>query len=67
MSKKTATAANLSDALPERQEGVPVLQIKDLNVRFPSEDGVVHAVRGVNMTVHAGEVVGLVSPSPRCR
>ena len=48
MSKKTATAAHLSDALPERQEGVPVLQIKDLNVRFPSEDGVVHAVRGVN-------------------
>ena len=63
MSKKTATAANLSDALPERQEGVPVLQIKDLNVRFPSEDGVVHAVRGVNMTVHAGEVVGLVGES----
>lgn len=63
MSKKTATAANLSDALPERQEGVPVLQIKDLNVRFPSEDGVVHAVRGVNLTVHAGEVVGLVGES----
>ncbi|MGK2308939.1 ABC transporter ATP-binding protein [Cutibacterium sp. V947] len=63
MSKKTATAANLSDALPERQEGVPVLQIKDLNVRFPSEDGVVHAVRGVNLSVDAGEVVGLVGES----
>ena len=63
MSKKTATAAHLSDALPERQEGVPVLQIKDLNVRFPSEDGVVHAVRGVNLTVNAGEVVGLVGES----
>ena len=63
MSKKTATAAHLSDALPERQEGVPVLQIRDLNVRFPSEDGVVHAVRGVNLTVNASEVVGLVGES----
>ena len=52
MSKKTATAAHLSDALPERQEGVPVLQIRDLNVRFPSEDGVVHAVRGAVSYTH---------------
>lgn len=61
MSKKTTTFA--SDELPERREGVPVLQIEDLNVRFPSEDGVVHAVRGVNLTVNAGEVVGLVGES----
>ncbi|GAE81198.1 oligopeptide transport ATP-binding protein OppD [Cutibacterium acnes JCM 18920] len=35
MSKKTATAAHLSDALPERQEGVPVLQIRDLTSVSP--------------------------------
>ncbi len=52
-----------SDALPERTSGVPVLEISDLNVRFPSEDGVVHAVRGVSLTVNAGEVVGLVGES----
>lgn len=63
MSKKSSTAAFESSAIPERRAGVPVLQIRDLNVRFPSEDGVVHAVRGVDLTVNAGEVVGLVGES----
>ena len=52
-----------SDALPTPTSGVPVLQVEDLNVRFPSEDGVVHAVRGVNLTVHAGEILGVVGES----
>ncbi|WP_130866053.1 ABC transporter ATP-binding protein [Acidipropionibacterium timonense] len=52
-----------SDELPSRKDGVPVLEVRDLNVRFPSEDGVVHAVRGVNLTVRAGEVLGLVGES----
>lgn len=47
----------------QRQEGVPVLDIQDLNVSFPSEDGVVHAVRGVNLKVHPGEVLGIVGES----
>ncbi|MDO5034276.1 MAG: ABC transporter ATP-binding protein [Actinomycetaceae bacterium] len=49
--------------VPERQDGVPILEIKDLNVTFPSEDGAVHAVRGVNLTVHPGEVLGIVGES----
>lgn len=49
--------------VPERQEGVPILEINDLNVSFPSEDGTVHAVRGVNLTVQPGEVLGLVGES----
>lgn len=52
-----------SSALPTPAPGVPVLQVEDLNVRFPSEDGVVHAVRGVNLTVHAGEILGVVGES----
>ncbi|AMS05065.1 MAG: ABC transporter ATP-binding protein [Acidipropionibacterium acidipropionici] len=63
MSRKSSAPVFESNALPERQDGTPVLQIRDLNVRFPSEDGVVHAVRGVDLTVHAGEVVGLVGES----
>ncbi|MDN5570670.1 MAG: ABC transporter ATP-binding protein, partial [Propionibacteriaceae bacterium] len=62
MSPRSATAVDAA-ALPSRREGVPVLEITDLNVRFPSEDGVVHAVRGVNLTVNSGEVVGLVGES----
>lgn len=52
-----------SSALPERREGTPVLSIKDLQVTFPSEDGRVHAVRGVNLEVNAGEVLGIVGES----
>ncbi|MDO5049467.1 MAG: ABC transporter ATP-binding protein [Actinomycetaceae bacterium] len=52
-----------STALPERQQGVPILEISDLNVTFPSEDGLVHAVRGVNLQVNSGEVLGIVGES----
>lgn len=55
--------ARNKEALPQRSEGVPVLEVDDLNVRFGSEDGVVHAVRGVNFTLNAGEVMGLVGES----
>ncbi len=51
------------DGTPTAAVGVPVLEVSDLNVRFPSEDGVVHAVRGVNFRVDAGEVLGLVGES----
>ncbi|WP_242491762.1 dipeptide ABC transporter ATP-binding protein [Actinomyces minihominis] len=52
-----------SSALPERGEGVPVLSVRDLKVTFPSEDGPVHAVRGVNFTLRNGEVLGIVGES----
>ncbi|MFC7404980.1 dipeptide ABC transporter ATP-binding protein [Georgenia alba] len=49
--------------VPTRRPGVPVLEVDDLNVRFPSEDGVVHAVRGVSFSVSAGEVLAVVGES----
>lgn len=54
---------NDDKAVPEARAGVPALQIRDLNVRFPSEDGVVHAVRGVNLEVDSGEVLAIVGES----
>lgn len=52
-----------TDALPQARKDVPALEISDLNVRFPSEDGVVHAVRGVSLSVNSGEILGIVGES----
>ncbi len=49
--------------LPARTPSSPVLKVKDLKVTFPSEDGAVHAVRGVNFEVGNGEVLGIVGES----
>lgn len=43
--------------------GAPLLQVTELNVRFPTEDGLVHAVRGVDYTLRSGEVLGIVGES----
>ena len=41
----------------------PVLSLHDLKVEFGTRQGVVKAVDGVSLDVHAGEVVGLVGES----
>lgn len=41
----------------------PVLQVSDLHVRLSRAGTSVHAVRGVDLTVQPGEVVGLVGQS----
>lgn len=41
----------------------PVLQVKDLNVRFKTENGIVHAVRGVNFDLLPGKALGIVGES----
>ncbi|MFH5824336.1 dipeptide ABC transporter ATP-binding protein [Georgenia sp. AZ-5] len=41
----------------------PVLEVAGLDVRLPAEDGEVHAVRGVDLAVHAGEVLAVVGES----
>ncbi|MFL6129315.1 MAG: ABC transporter ATP-binding protein [Mycobacteriales bacterium] len=57
--------ATLIDTTGEQREpGTDVvLAVDDLNVRFPTEDGVVHAVRGVSFSLRPGEVLGIVGES----
>lgn len=49
--------------LPDPQANAPLLEVEDLRVSFPSEDGEVNAVRGVNLSLARGEVLALVGES----
>jgi peptide/nickel transport system ATP-binding protein len=48
-----------------RQETDPeiLLAVDNLTVSFPTDDGVVHAVRGVSYTLRSGESLGIVGES----
>ncbi len=53
--ERTGTAGTSSDDA--------VLSFTDLDVRFGTEFGTVHAVKGISLDVHPGEVVALVGES----
>lgn len=44
-------------------KGDMVLEVNDLNVAFPTEDGLVHAVRGVSYELRRGQSLGIVGES----
>ena len=41
----------------------PVIEAKDLNLVFHTNDGPVHALKDVNLTINKGDFVSFIGPS----
>lgn len=61
----THGSSSMSEPAASRGPGrVPLLEIRDLHVDFTTQDkGTVSAVRGVNLTLDAGETLAIVGES----
>src|SRR4029077_17721053 len=46
-----------------RMSGDLLLEVRDLVVEFPTEDGIVHAVSGLTFSLRRGETLGIVGES----
>jgi peptide/nickel transport system ATP-binding protein len=47
----------------DTRAGKPFLEVKDLQVHFPTDDGMVKAVNGLNFTLERGKTLGIVGES----
>jgi peptide/nickel transport system ATP-binding protein len=50
-------------APPTPAAGAPLLSVRDLHVTYPTDAGPLHAVRGVDLDLAAGETLGLAGES----
>jgi len=58
-----AGTATVTDTATGRGTGETLLDVEDLNVRFETADGTVHAVRGASFSVRKGTTLGIVGES----
>jgi peptide/nickel transport system ATP-binding protein len=59
----TAQPSALVTPADGSSQGIPLIEVRDLTVRFPTPEGVVQAVSGLSFTVSRGETLGLVGES----
>jgi peptide/nickel transport system ATP-binding protein len=51
------------DAAPAPDGGRPFLDVRDLSIQFPTEDGLVKAVNGLSFSLERGKTLGIVGES----
>ncbi len=56
-------SASTADGSAINLTAKPLLQVKDLQVKFKVHDGIIHAVNGLSFKINAGEIVGIVGES----
>jgi peptide/nickel transport system ATP-binding protein len=63
--RATSGASAVSGAVvtPPTDPDAEILRVEDLTVRFPTDDGMVNAVRGVSYSLRPREVLGIVGES----
>src|SRR6266516_3279422 len=59
----TCKEADLQRAIPAKSHAAPVLAISNLKTYFRTRGGVFKSADGVDLQIHAGEVLGLVGES----
>jgi oligopeptide transport system ATP-binding protein len=63
LTPKTADMSEPRNLAPAIEASLPILTIRDLSIRFRTNDGVVEAVRGINLNIVKGECIAIVGES----